>query len=84
MDTFLCCMRQSFEYFGGMTKILFDNMKTVVQKRLLKEIVLTSVFADFAHYYGFQVDLRTGKRRTKGESREFREVCEAKLYAAQA
>lgn len=34
-----------------------DNMKTVVQKRLLKEIVLTSVFADFTHYYGFQVDV---------------------------
>ncbi|WP_415841400.1 DDE-type integrase/transposase/recombinase, partial [Paenibacillus alkaliterrae] len=62
------CMRQAFEYFGGMTKkILFDNMKTVVQKRLLKEIILTSVFADFAHYYGFQVDLcKPGRPRTKG------------------
>lgn len=69
MDSFLRCMRQAFEYFGGMTKkVLFDNMKTVVQKRLLKEIVLTTVFSDFAHYYGFQVDLcQPGKPRTKGK-----------------
>jgi transposase len=69
MDSFLRCMRQAFEYFGGIPKkVLFDNMKTVVQKRLLQEIVLTSVFADFAHYYGFQVDVcKPGKPRTKGK-----------------
>lgn len=69
MDSFLRCMRQAFEYFGGMTKkVLFDNMKTVVQKRLLKEVILTTVFSDFAHYYGFQVDLcKPGRPRTKGK-----------------
>jgi len=69
MDSFLRCMRQAFEYFGGIPKkVLLDNMKTVVQKRLLQEIVLTSVFADFAHYYGFQVDVcKPGKPRTKGK-----------------
>lgn len=69
MDTFLRCMRQAFEYFGGIPKrVLFDNMKTVVQKRLQKQIILTSVFTDFAKYYGFQVDLcQPGKPRTKGK-----------------
>lgn len=43
-------------------------MKTVVQQRLKKEIILTPVFNDFAYYYGFQVDLcQPGKPRTKGK-----------------
>lgn len=69
MDTFLRCMVQAFDYYGGIPqKILFDNMKTVVQQRLKKEIILTSEFNDFAFYYGFRVDLcQPGKPRTKGK-----------------
>ncbi|QQK74888.1 IS21 family transposase [Salicibibacter cibarius] len=69
MDTFLRCMMQAFDYYGGIPqKILFDNMKTVVQQRLKKEIILTSEFNDFAFYYGFRVDLcQPGKPRTKGK-----------------
>ncbi|MFD1708465.1 IS21 family transposase [Siminovitchia sediminis] len=69
MDTFLRCMIQAFGYYGGIPKkILFDNMKTVVQQRLKKEIILTSEFNDFAFYYGFQVTLcQPGRPRTKGK-----------------
>ncbi|MFD1706297.1 IS21 family transposase [Siminovitchia sediminis] len=69
MDTFLRCMVRAFEYYGGFPrKVLFGNMKTVVQQRLKKKVVLTSEFNDFAFYYGFQVDLcQPGKPRTKGK-----------------
>ncbi|ATW24272.1 Mu transposase domain-containing protein [Candidatus Formimonas warabiya] len=47
-------------------------MKTVVQRRLANEIILTKQFADFSDYYGFEVRLCTpGKPRSKGKVENF-------------
>ena len=68
---FLKGHNNAFKYFKGYTKeILYDNLKSVVIKRLLKtkDSVFNKKFMDFAGYYGFKPILcRPYKPNTKGK-----------------
>ena len=70
-DTLLRCHINAFRYFGGYPQeILYDNMKQVVVKRLLKQkdSTLNSQFEDFAGFYGFKPVLcRPYRGQTKGK-----------------
>lgn len=70
-DTLIRCHLNAFRYFGGYPEeILYDNMKQVVIKRLMKqeESTLNSQFEDFAGYYGFKPVLcRPYRGQTKGK-----------------
>jgi len=70
-DTLLRCHINAFRYFGGYPQeILYDNMKQVVIKRLLKqsESILNSQFEDFAGFYGYKPILcRPYRGQTKGK-----------------
>ena len=70
-DTLLRCHNNAFRYFKGYpNEILYDNMKQVVIKRLLKqdESTLNSQFEDFAGFYGFKPVLcRPYRGQTKGK-----------------
>ncbi|MFA6780514.1 MAG: IS21 family transposase [Paludibacteraceae bacterium] len=70
-DTLIRCHINAFRYFGGYPKeILYDNMKQVVVKRLLrqKDSTLNSQFEDFAGFYGFSPVLcRPYRGQTKGK-----------------
>jgi hypothetical protein len=61
----------AFRYFGGYPEeILYDNMKQVVIKRLLKQedSTLNSQFEDFAGFHGFRPILcRPYRGQTKGK-----------------
>jgi len=69
--TLIACHINAFRYFGGYTEeILYDNMKQVVIKRLLKqeESTLNRQFEDFAGFYGFKPILcRPYRGQTKGK-----------------
>jgi len=73
LKTLLRAHMNAFRYLGGIPKVLvYDNMKTVVQRRLASEIILTNQFADFSNYYGFEVRLcRPGNPRSKGKVERF-------------
>jgi transposase len=70
-DTLIRCHLNAFRYFGGYPEeILYDNMKQVVIKRLMKqeESTLNRQFEDFAGYYGFKPVLcRPYRGQTKGK-----------------
>lgn len=70
-ETLLRCHINAFRYFGGYPQeILYDNMKQVVVKRLLKqsESTLNSQFEDFAGFYGYKPVLcRPYRGQTKGK-----------------
>lgn len=70
-ETLIRCHINAFRYFGGYPKeILYDNMKQVVIKRLLKqeESELNKQFEDFAGFYGFKPILcRPYRGQTKGK-----------------
>ena len=70
-DTLIRCHINAFKYFGGYPEeILYDNMKQVVIKRLLKqdESKLNRQFEDFAGFYGFRPILcRPYRGQTKGK-----------------
>ena len=56
-STLIRCHINAFRYFGGYPEeILYDNMKQVVVKGLLKQedSTLNSQFEDFAGFYGFR------------------------------
>ena len=63
------CHQDAFRYFGGYPEeILYDNMKQVVIKRLLKQedSTLNRRFEDFAGFYGSSpscADRTRGRRR---------------------
>lgn len=61
----------AFRYFGGYPdEILYDNMKQVVVKRLLKQAdsELNRQFEDFTGFYGYKPVLcRPYCRQTKGK-----------------
>lgn len=65
------CHANAFRYFGGYPdEILYDNMKQVVIKRLLKQedSTLNRQFEDFAGFYGFKPILcRPYRGQTKGK-----------------
>jgi len=70
-STLIRCHINAFRYYGGYTdEILYDNMKQVVVKRLLKQAdsTLNSQFEDFAGFYGFKPVLcRPYRGQTKGK-----------------
>lgn len=65
------CHQNAFRYFGGYPEeSLYDNMKQVVVKRLLKQedSTLNRQFEDFAGFYGFKPILcRPYRGQTKGK-----------------
>lgn len=70
-STLIRCHQNAFRYFGGYPEeILYDNMKQVVIKRLLKQedSELNRQFEDFAGFYGFKPILcRPYRGQTKGK-----------------
>lgn len=70
-NTLIRCHQNAFRYFGGYPEeILYDNMKQVVIKRLLKQedSTLNRQFEDFAGFYGFKPVLcRPYRGQTKGK-----------------
>jgi Transposase and inactivated derivatives len=70
-NTLVRCHQNAFRYFGGYPEeILYDNMKQVVVKRLLKQenSTLNRQFEDFAGFYGFKPVLcRPYRGQTKGK-----------------
>lgn len=70
-ETLIKCHLNAFKYFGGYpNEILYDNMKQVVTKRLLraKDSTLNKTFEDFSGFFGFKVVLaRPYRGQTKGK-----------------
>jgi transposase len=70
-NTMIRCHANAFRYFGGYPEeMLYDNMKQVVVKRLLKQedSTLNRQFEDFAGFYGFKPVLcRPYRGQTKGK-----------------
>jgi len=70
-NTMIRCHANAFRYFNGYPEeILYDNMKQVVVKRLLKQedSTLNRQFEDFAGFYGFKPILcRPYRGQTKGK-----------------
>ena len=70
-STLIRCHQSAFRYFGGYPEeMLYDNMKQVVIKRLLKQedSTLNRQFEDFAGFYGFKPVLcRPYRGQTKGK-----------------
>jgi len=70
-NTLIRCHQNAFRYFNGYPEeILYDNMKQVVIKRLLKQedSTLNRQFEDFAGFYGFKPVLcRPYRGQTKGK-----------------
>lgn len=70
-NTLIRCHINAFRYMGGYPEeILYDNMKQVVIKRLLKqdESEMNKQFEDFAGFYGFKPVLcRPYRGQTKGK-----------------
>lgn len=70
-NTLIRCHTNAFRYFGGYPEeILYDNMKQVVIKRLLKQEdpTLNRQFKNFAGFYGFKPVLcRPYRGQTKGK-----------------
>ncbi|MDX1358775.1 MAG: IS21 family transposase [Clostridia bacterium] len=70
-DTLIRCHINAFRYFKGYPdEILYDNMKQVVLKRLLrqKDSTMNPQFEDFAGFYGFKPVLcRPYRGQTKGK-----------------
>ena len=69
--TLIKCHINAFRYFGGYPEeILYDNVKQVVVKRLMKqsESELNKQFEDFAGFYGYKPVLcRPYRGQTKGK-----------------
>jgi transposase len=70
-NTLFECMFEAFRYFQGIPhEILFDNMKTVVnrQKSTFKNVVLNDTFKAFAQDSGFEIlTCRAYRAKTKGK-----------------
>ena len=70
-ETLIKCHLNAFNYFGGYTnEILYDNMKQVVIKRLLKQkdSKLNQEFEDFEGFFGFKPVLcKPYRGQTKGK-----------------
>ena len=69
----LHCLNNAFEYFGGLPqKILFDNMKTIINRRNGLEIEWNEKFLDFVDHYGFTPKVhRPYRPQTKGKVERF-------------
>lgn len=69
IEHFMKCHINAFEYFGGVTEeILYDNVKSVVIRRILNEPQYNPRFADFSSHYGFRSRLcKPYRPQTKGK-----------------
>jgi len=69
--TLFACLTAGFKYFGGMPKeILFDNMKTVVDRNqsTFKNVTLNKTFKSFSQDASFEPILcRAYRAKTKGK-----------------
>jgi len=68
MEHFLACHQNAFRQLGVPQKIMIDNLKTGVLKRILgKEPILNPKYLDFANHYGFRIaPCGVGKGNEKG------------------
>lgn len=69
MEHFLGCHQRAFQYFNGVpTRIMVDNLKSAVLKRVTGQApVFNPKYLDFANYYGFTiVPCGVGKGNEKG------------------
>jgi transposase len=68
MEHFLSCHQNAFYKLGVPQKIMIDNLKTGVLKRILgKDPLLNPKYLDFANHYGFRiVPCAVGKGNEKG------------------
>jgi transposase len=87
MNSFLTGHNNAFKYFGGYTKeILYDNLKSVVIKRMLKasDSDYNKKFLDYAGYYGFKPILcRPYKPQTKGKVENGVKYVKSNFYAGE-
>lgn len=69
--TLFNCMISAFDYFGGIPKeVLFDNMKTVVDrsKSTFSKVEFNKTFKNFANDVGFKpITCRAYRPQTKGK-----------------
>jgi len=74
MEQFLACHQHAFEFFGNRVpeKIMVDNLKTAVLRRLIGEApVFNSHYLDFSNQYGFTIKpcgVRKGNEKGRVES----------------
>jgi transposase len=69
----LYCLTNAFEYFGGVTeKVMFDNMKTIINRRSGPEVEWNEKFLDFVDHYAFKPTVhRPYRPQTKGKVERF-------------
>lgn len=69
----LHCLTNAFEYFGGVTeKVMFDNMKTIINRRSGPEVEWNEKFLDFVDHYAFKPTVhRPYRPQTKGKVERF-------------
>ncbi|REJ07972.1 IS21 family transposase [Halobacillus trueperi] len=69
----LHCLVDAFEYFGGVPeKVLFDNMRTIINRRSGSEVEWNEKFLDFVDHYGFTPKVhRPYRPQTKGKVERF-------------
>lgn len=72
MEHFLACHLHAFQAFGSVPKkIMVDNLKSAVLKRVMGEPVLNPKYLDFAQHYGFTIKpcgVRKGNEKGRVES----------------
>ena len=71
MEHFLSCHQHAFEALGVPKKIMVDNLKSAVLKRVLGEAVFNPRYLDFANHYGFVIKpcgVRKGNEKGRVES----------------
>lgn len=72
MEHFLSCHQNAFHRLGVPRKIMIDNLKTGVLKRILgQEPVLNPKYLDFANHYGFRIapcGVRKGNEKGRVEN----------------
>jgi transposase len=69
LEHFLNCHQNAFHYFGGVVKkVMLDNLKTAVLRRLIGEApVFNPRYFDFSRHFGFEiVACNVGKGNEKG------------------
>lgn len=85
LSTLRRCFENCFEYIGGIPKeVLFDNMKTVVDKRDFYDAgkhKFNKGFLDFAKHYGFIIRLcKPYRAQTKGKVERFNDYLQRSFY----
>ena len=72
MEHFLACHQHAFEAFNGVPeKIMVDNLKSAVLKRVMGEPLFNPRYVDFARHYGFTIkpcNVRKGNEKGRVES----------------